>query len=83
MKNCIKTHDVFVIKDARKRMNYFDFCRKKALNSGLICRCHIDGMNTALFMEGSKWQFVKYYIATLSKARYVDSIKRLISVIFA
>lgn len=44
----IRTSDIFDYKDAEKRMKHFDFCRKKALECGLICRSHIDGMNTRL-----------------------------------
>lgn len=40
----IRTSDIFDYKDAEKRMKHFDFCRKKALECGLICRSHIDGM---------------------------------------
>lgn len=82
-KTYIKTFDVFNIKDAEKRMRYFNFCREKALKCGLICSCHIEDMNTTLFMEGSKQQFVKYYLASLLKTKHkADGIKRLISIIF-
>lgn len=82
-KTYIRTFDVFNIEDEKKRMKYFDLCRKKALKCGLICQCHIEGMNTTLFMEGSKQQFVKYYSASLLKTKHkIDGIKRLISIIF-
>lgn len=32
----IRTSDIFDYKDAEKRMKHFDFCRKKALECGLI-----------------------------------------------
>ena len=80
----IRTSDIFDIKDAKKRMAYFDFCREKALKCGLTCKCHIEGKNTTLFMEGSKQQYIKYYLATLLKTKYkTGGIKRLISIIFA
>ena len=50
----IRTSDIFEYKDEVKRMKYLDFCHKKVLKCGLICRCHIDGVNTKLFIEGSK-----------------------------
>lgn len=79
----IKTSDIFNFEDAKKRMKYFNFCREKALKCGLIYKCHIEGEKTTLFMEGSKWQFIKYYLATLLKTEYkTDGIKRLISIIF-
>lgn len=48
----IRTSDIFDYKDAEKRMKHFDFCRKKALECGLICRSHIDGMNTRAMFPG-------------------------------
>ena len=79
----IRTSDIFSIEDAKKRMKYFNFCRKKALKCGLICKCHIEGEKTTLFMEGSKLQYIKYYLATLLKTRYkTDGIERLVSIIF-
>ena len=80
----IKTSDIFKYKDEVKRMKYFDFCHKKALKCGLICRCHIDGVNTKLFIEGSKWDIIKYYLVTVFKTEdnTVDAIKRITSLIF-
>lgn len=80
----IKTSDVFDYKDEVKRMKYFDFCHKKALKCGLICRCHIDGVNTKLFIKGSKWNIIKYYLITVFKTEdnIVDAIKRITSLIF-
>ena len=79
----IRTSDIFNIEDAKKRMTYFNFCHEKALKCRITCKCHIDGKNTTLFMEGSKLQYIKYYLATLLKTRYkTDCIKRLISIIF-
>lgn len=83
-KKYIETLDIFNIEDAKKRMAYFNFCREKALKCGLICKCHIEGKNTTLFMEGSKLQYIKYYLAILLKTEYkMDGIKCLISIIFA
>ena len=80
----IKTSDIFEYKDEVKRMKYFDFCHKKALKCGLICRCHIDGVNTKLFIEGSKWDIIKYYLITVFKTedKTRDAIKRTTSLIF-
>ena len=79
----IKTSDVFDYKDEAKRMKYFDFCHKKALKCGLICRCHIDGVDTKLFIEGSKWDIIKYYLITVFKTEdnIIDAIKRITSLI--
>lgn len=80
----IRTSDIFEYKDEVKRMKYFDFCHKKALKCGLICRCHIDGVNTKLFIEGSKWNIIKYYLVTVFKTEdnIIDAIKRITSIIF-
>ena len=80
----IRTSDIFEYKDEVKRMKYFDFCHKKALKCGLICRCHIDGVNTKLFIEGSKWDISKYYLITVFKTEdnTIDAIKRITSLIF-
>ena len=80
----IKTSDIFNYKDEVKRMKYFDFCHKKALKCGLICKCHIDGVNTKLFIEGSKWNIIKYYLITVFKTEddTIDAIKRIVSLIF-
>ena len=79
----IKTSDIFPYKDEVKRMKHFDFCHKKALECGLICRCHIDGVNTKLFIEGSKWDIIKYYLITVFNTddTMIDAIKRIISLI--
>ena len=82
-KTYIRTFDIFNIEGAKKRMAYFNFCHEKALKCGLTCKCHIEGKNTTLFMEGSKLQYIKYYLATLLKTEYkMEGIKRLISIIF-
>ena len=80
----IRTSDIFGYKDEVKRMKYLDFCHKKALKCGLICRCHIDGVNTKLFIEGSKWDIIKYYLITVFKTedKTRDAIKRTTSLIF-
>lgn len=80
----IRTSDIFEYKDEVKRMKYLDFCHKKALKCGLICRCHIDGVNTKLFIEGSKWDIIKYYLITVFKTedKTIDAIKRITSLIF-
>ena len=80
----IRTSDIFESKDEVKRIKYFDFCYKKALKCGLICRCHIDGVNTKLFIEGSKWDIIKYYLITVFKTEdnTIDAIKRITSLIF-
>lgn len=84
MSTCyIRTKDIFNIEDECKRKSYFDVCRNKALKCGLVCQCHIDGMNTTLFMVGPKSKFIKYYLSTLLKTSdKVSGIKRLIDIIF-
>ena len=80
----IRTSDIFGYKDEAKRMKYFDFCHKKALECHLVCQCHIDGINTKLLIEGSKWNMIKYYLITVFKTRdnIIDAIKRIVSLVF-
>lgn len=81
-KTHIRTYDVFNISDENKRINMFETCHKKALACGLICLCHIDGIHTKLFMEGTKTQFIKYYLKSLLYTKgKTDGIKRLVSII--
>ena len=79
----IKTSDIFPYKDEVKRMKHFDFCHKKALECGLICRCHIDGCNTKLFIAGPKWDVIRYYLITVFNTddNIIDAIKRIVSLI--
>ena len=79
----IKTSDIFPYKDEVKRMKHFDFCHKKALKCGLICRGHIDGCNTKLFIAGPKWDVIRYYLITVFNTddNIIDAIKRIISLI--
>lgn len=65
-KICIHTYDIFDIKDATMRSRYFDFCHKKALNCGLVCRCIIRDSFTKLELWGTKRQFLKYYFQTMT-----------------
>lgn len=76
----IRTGDIFNIKDDKRRMDVFNGCRKKALKCGLICHCHIDGENTTLFLEGTKSQFIKYYLSTMCEddKTIIDGIKRIL-----
>ena len=80
----IRTSDIFGYKDEVKRMKYFDFCHEKALKCHLVCQCHIDGVNTKLFIEGSKWDMIKYYLITVFKTRdnIIDAIKRIVTLVF-
>lgn len=78
MSELFKTYDMFDIKDEDTRKYYLLRCRNMALCCGLVCKCHLDGMNTRLYMSGTKLQFVKYYIKSLvfSKSLF-DGLKRL------
>ena len=79
----IRTSDVFVGTDDEKQMEWFNFCRKKALELGIACKWNAESSNRTLFMEGSKRNFIKYYFASLLKTeRPVRGIKRLISIVF-
>lgn len=81
-KTYIRTCDIFEYRNQEKRMAYFNFCHKKALECGLTCRSHINGMDTTLFIEGQKSKVVKYYLVTIFKTKDgIDGIKRLISII--
>lgn len=78
----IHTKDIFNFNDEKEKWRCFDFCHKEALKCGLTCRCIIDKSFMELELWGSKSQFVKYYIKTLTKCqRKTNGIKRLVSII--
>lgn len=79
------TGDFFTMKSIEKRKEYFDFCREKALKSGLICRCILKDKIWTLELRGTKYQFLKYYWTTLI-LRHDDGwngYKRFISFLFS
>lgn len=74
------TYDIFDIKDVDKRWKYFDFCYKEALKCGLTCRCIIKDTFMKLELWGTKYQFIKYYLKTLSKYECkLKGVKRLLA----
>lgn len=74
------TYDFFDFEDAEKAMKFFNFCHKKALGSGLTCKCIIDDQFPTLELWGTKYQFVNYYLQTLTKCEHVlDGVKCLLS----
>lgn len=79
-KTIFHTCDIFNITDQKIKMEYFDFCYKKALECGLTCVCKDIGSTPKLKLEGTKWEFVKYYFLTLTKCDCKwKGIKRLLS----
>lgn len=78
MSTFFKTYDVFDIKDEDTRKYCLLRCRNMALQCGLVCKCHLDGMNTRLYLYGTKQQFVRYYIRSLTFNKPLfDGLKRL------
>lgn len=76
------TSDIFDIPDQKIKMEYFGFCYKKALECGLTCTCKGTEYVPKLELEGTKWEFVKYYFLTLTKCVCKwKGIKRLLSFI--
>ncbi len=77
------TYDIFNNEDVVTRWKYFNFCHKKALNCGLVCRCNIKDSVPKLELWGTKCQFLKYYLQTLTKCQYkLEGVKRCISFLF-
>ena len=77
-----KTYDIFDIKDKDVREHCLLCCRDIALRCGLMCKCHLDGIDTRLYMNGTKQQFVKYYLKTLMCNKHIfDGLKRLLNCI--
>lgn len=77
------TYDIFNIKDVTTRWKYFNFCHKKALNCGLVCRCIIKDSFMKLELWGTKRQFLKYYLQTMTKCEYKwEGVKRFVSFLF-
>lgn len=77
------TYDIFDNDNENKRMRYFDFCHNKALECGLICRCILRDRYPKLELWGSRHQFFRYYLLTLTKCEYKSKgIKRWLSVLF-
>ncbi len=83
MSTLFKTYDIFDIEDEDMRNYCLLCCRTIALQCGLMCKCHLDGINTRLYMLGTKQQFVKYYLKTLlmDNKSIFDGLKRLVSCI--
>lgn len=82
MTKLFKTYDLFDIKDEDTRKYCLLHCLDMALRCGLMCKCHLDGINTRLHMSGTKQQFVKYYLKTLMFNKpFFDGLKRLMYII--
>ena len=74
-----KTYEIFDIKDKDVR----EYCllrrRDIALQCGLTCKCHLHGRDTRLYLNGTKQQFVKYYLKTLTCSGSIfNGLKRLL-----
>lgn len=81
-KKHIHTYDIFDIKDVKINKKYFNFCHKEALRCGMQCRCYIKQPYMKLELWGNKYQFIKYYLNTLSKCSHkMNGVKRLASII--
>ncbi len=83
VKTYFHTCDIFDIEDEVVRRKYFNFCYKKALKCGLKCRCIIENSFMELELWGSKYEFLKYYLKTLTKCQYkLKGVRRFISFLF-
>ena len=79
MTELFKTYDIFDIKDKDVREHCLLRCIDIALQCGLMCKCHLNGRDTRLYMNGTKQQFVKYYLKTLTCNKTIfDALKRLL-----
>lgn len=74
-----KTYDIFDIKDKDVREYCLLRCRDIALQCGLTCKCHLHGRDTRLYLDGTKQQFLMYYLKTLTCTESIfDGLKRLL-----
>lgn len=80
MTKMFHTYDIFNGK--ANNMDWYKFCRDKALKSGLQCKCFIEESPMKLELWGNKKQFMNYYLSTIAKCYKFDGIKRLINSIF-
>lgn len=80
-KKYFHTYDIF--NGIANTKNCYDFCHSIALKSGLSCKCYIEDVSMKLELWGSKQQFIKYYIRTITKCYKFEGVKRLISMIFS
>lgn len=78
----IHTYDVFDISDPYKRQKMFTKCSKVALKCGLELRSVMKEGFISLELSGSKYQFVKYYIRTISvNENGMNCVKRILDII--
>lgn len=83
-KTMYHTIDIFDNVNPVTRMRYFDFCHKRALDIGLICKCSLKDRSSKLEMWGTKCQFLRYYLETLLKCDYkMKGFKRWFSFLFS
>jgi hypothetical protein len=74
-----KTYDIFNMKDKDKREYCLLRCIDIALQCGLMYKCHVHGRDTRLYLNGTKQQFAKYYLKTLTCSESIfDGLKRLL-----
>lgn len=65
MVTLFRTCDTFNIENDEKRNKFLKKCLRAALKSGLSCGYVMDGTKTRLHMNGTKKQFVNYYLKTI------------------
>lgn len=66
-KTYFHTYDIFNHKNKFENLEWFRFCRNKALISGLDVKDIINESNIKLELHGTRFQFIKYYFRTLTK----------------
>ena len=77
-----RTYDIFNIENKEKRNKFLKACLRAALKSGLSCGYVLDGAKTRLHLDGTKKQFVKYYLRTiLYNESITKGVRRLINCI--
>jgi hypothetical protein len=82
MVTLFRTYDTFNIENDEKRNEFLKKCLRAALKSGLSCGYVMDGTKTRLHMNGTKKQFIKYYLNTISyNESFTNAVRRLINCI--
>ena len=82
MAKLYRTYDLFDIENEEQRNDCLTLCIYAALKSGLSCKHVMNGTKTKLYMNGTKKQFIKYYLSTISyNESFTNTVRRLIKCI--
>lgn len=82
MAKLYRTYDLFNVENEEQRNDCLTLCIYAVLQSGLSCKRVMNGARTKLYMTGTKKQFIKYYLNTMSYNKsFTNAVRRLINCI--